>query len=113
MSATNSTLQEKMVLMGGFFLHYSGLKPLLSHLPRVAVSLAKPSLRNVFPRGFLNLRKSLSEPLLNTMGLRISVKYHVFQNLRKITWVSKPLLNTMGLKTFVKYHGFKNLHKIS
>jgi len=61
---------------GGLFLHYLGLKPLLSHLSRVAI-----------PRGFLNLRKSLSEPLLNTMGLRTSVKYHWFQNLCKIPWV--------------------------
>jgi len=61
----------------GLFLHYPGLKPPLSHLPRVVVSPAKPSLGNVFPKVFLNLRKSLS-------------KYHGFQNLRKIPWVSKP-----------------------
>jgi len=60
----------------GLFLHYLGLKPPLSHLPRVVVSPAKPSMGNVFPRVFLNLRKSLS-------------KYHGFQNLRKIPWVSK------------------------
>jgi len=74
----------------GLFLHYLGLKPPLSHLPKVVVSPAKPSMGNVFPRVFLNLRKSLSKLLLNTMGLRTSVKYHGFQNLRKIPWVSKP-----------------------
>ena len=60
------------------FSHYSRLKPLLSHLSRVAVSHAKPS-PGFF---FLNLKKSLSKPLLNTIGLRTSVKYHRFQNLR-------------------------------
>jgi len=74
----------------GLFLHYPGLKPPLSHLPRVVVPPAKPSLGNVFPMVFLNLRKNLSKLLLNTMGLRTSVKYHGFQNLRKIPWVSKP-----------------------
>jgi len=62
--------------------------------------------------GFLNLRKSLSEPLLNTMGFRTSIKYRGFQNLRKIPWVSKPVLNTIALETSVKYHEFKNLGKI-
>jgi len=45
----------------GLFLHYLGLKPPLSHFLRVVVSPAKPSLGNVFPRVFLNLRKSLSK----------------------------------------------------
>jgi len=49
-----------------------------------------------FPEVFLNLRKSQSEPLLNTMDLRISIKYYRlktsikclrFKNLRKIPWV--------------------------
>ena len=67
------------------------IKPLLSHLPKVAVSPTKSFLGNVFPKVFLNIRKSLSEPLLNTMGLRTSIKYYGFQNLYKIPWVSKPL----------------------
>jgi len=46
------------------------------------------------------------------MDLRISIIYHGFKNLRKISWVSKPPSSTMSLKTSVKYHGFKNLHKI-
>jgi len=66
----------------------------------------------VFPSVLLNLEKSLSESLLNIMGLIVSVKYHGFQNLRKIPWVSKPPLNTMDLKTSVKYHRFKDLNKI-
>jgi len=33
---------------GSLFLHCLGLKPPLSHLPRVAISPAKPSLGNVF-----------------------------------------------------------------
>jgi len=63
------------------FLNYSELKSLLSHLPIVAVSPAKPFLGNMFPRVSLNLRKSLSKLLLNTTGLRTSVKYHGFKNL--------------------------------
>ena len=96
----------------GLFLHYLGLKPLLSHLPMVTVSPAKPSLGKVFSGVFLNLGKSLSEPLLNTISLRTFVKYHGFQNLCKIPWVSNPPQNTIGLKTSIKYHGFKNLCKI-
>jgi len=76
------------MILTGLFLHYPGLKPLLSHLFRVAVSPAKSSLRKMFPRVFLNLRKNLSEPLLNIMGLRTFVKYHGFK----------------------KYNGFQNLH---
>jgi len=62
----------------------------------LAVSLSKPSLGNVFPEVFLNLRKSLSEPLLNTIGLRTSVKYHGL----------KTSIKYLGLKTSVKYHEF-------
>jgi len=42
---------------------------------RVAVSLAKLFLGNMFPGAFLNLKKSLLEPLLNATGLRTFVKY--------------------------------------
>jgi len=68
----------------GLFLYYSWLKSLLSYLLIVVVSLAKLSLVNMFSRVFLNIRKSLPEPLLNIMGLRTSVKYHRFQNPHKI-----------------------------
>jgi len=67
---------EKNEFKGDLFLHYSCLKPLLSHLSRVAVFPPKPFLGNVFPGVLLNLRKSLSEPLF--MGLRTSVKYYEF-----------------------------------
>jgi len=40
----------------------------------IVVSPAKPSLGKVFPNKNLNIRKNLSESLLNTMGLKTSVK---------------------------------------
>jgi len=85
------------------------LKGLIFTLSRVKTSiksftqgysfLPKPSLGNVFLRIFLNLRK-ISEPLLNTMGLRTFVKYHGFKNLHKIPWV----------KNLRKIPWVKNLH---
>jgi len=82
--------------------YFPWLKPLLNYLSKVAVSPAKSSMGKVFPGVFVNLKKSHLEPLLITIGLRTSVKYHGFQNLRKIPWVSKPLLNTMSFKISVK-----------
>jgi len=61
-----------------------------THLSNVAVFSTKPSLKNVFLGVFLNLWKSLSKLLLNTMGFKTSIKYYRFQNFRKIPWVSKP-----------------------
>jgi len=60
---------------GGLFLYYLGLKLLLSHLPRVVVFPAIPSLWNMFPGVFLNLREN---------SFRTPVKYHEFKNLCKI-----------------------------
>jgi len=69
----------------GLFLYYSGLKSLLSYLHRVVVFPTKSFMGNMFLDVFLNFRKSHSEPLLNIVGLRTSVKYHEFQNFRKMT----------------------------
>ena len=75
---------RKNIFNGGLFLHYPGLKPLLSSLPGVSISPAKPSLENVLARVFTNPRKHQS-----------------------ITEVFYPLVFNIGFKTSVKFCGFK------
>jgi len=75
---------RKNIFNGGLFLHYPGLKPLLSSLPGVSISPAKPSLENVLAGIFTNPRKHQS-----------------------ITEVFYPLVFNIGFKTSVKFYGFK------
>jgi len=56
---------RKNIFNGGLFLHYPGLKPLLSSLPGVSISPAKPSLENVLARVFKNPRKPQEVPINN------------------------------------------------
>jgi len=75
---------RKNIFNGGLFLHYPGLKPLLSSLLGVSISPAKPSLENVLARVFTNPGKHQS-----------------------ITEVFYPLVFNIGFKTSVKFYGFK------
>ena len=84
--------RTKNIFNGGLFLHYPGLKPLLSSLPGVSISPAKPSLENVLVGVFTNPRKHQS-----------------------ITKGFYPLVFNIGFKTSVKFCGFKtpvNYHEI-
>jgi len=78
------TTTRKNIFNGGLFLHYLGLKPLLSSLPGVSISPAKPSLENVLAMVFTNPRKhqSITEvfyPLVFNIGFKISVKFCGFK----------------------------------
>jgi len=46
-------------------------------------------MRNVFPKGFLNLGKSILEPPVKYYGFKNLC--HEFKNFLKIPWVSQPL----------------------
>jgi len=78
------TTKRKNGFNEGLFLHYPGLKPLLSSLPGVYIFPAKPSLENVLIGDFTNPGKH--------------------QSIKEVFY---PLVFNRGFKTSVKFCGFK------